>query len=81
MPSRSVPPNADSGRVIPPYFPPQAHAAQMAAEIAAFADRYPLMWASTLDTLRAAAESLRWQVRHGYIGGLPPNDSSGPGTE
>lgn len=68
-------PDADSGRVIPPYFPPQAHAAQMADEIAAFANRYPLMWAATLDKLRDAAESLRWQVRHGYVGGLPPNDS------
>lgn len=51
-----------------PYFPPLDQAQRMADEILAFVERYPLMWASTIDKLRDGAESLRWQVRHGYVG-------------
>jgi hypothetical protein len=53
---------------MPPYFPPRSEAAEVADDLAAFADRYPLMWSTTRRKLLAAVESLRYQVKHGYVG-------------
>jgi len=50
----------------PPY-PPEDRARQMADDISAFLEMYPLMWVTTADKLRDGAESLRWQIKHGYV--------------
>jgi hypothetical protein len=51
-----------------PYYPPQEEATEIAELLAAFADRYPLMWPTTRRKILWAAESLQFQVRRGYVG-------------
>jgi hypothetical protein len=71
-----APPNADYGDTehAAPYYPPRAEAIEIADLLAAFADRYPHMWPTTRRKMLWAAESLRFQIRRGYVS---PNDSLG----